>query len=143
VVVAQRHMHLLHVGWPKACMYCNDITDSIHKRGRRADWPALPPGAAHWHGHPNLVLSCPVLSSHLSCSCLTPSTILPLPRSCFIDWWLWQQSALLQQAQDLIERAGATAAVGLIQVGGCRHQLPLGLAATVAPEPPAFSQSPG
>lgn len=40
-------------------------------------------------------------------------------RSCFGDWWCWQQQALSEQQQQLEQRTGATAAAALAQVG-CR-----------------------
>jgi hypothetical protein len=40
-----------------------------------------------------------------------------LCRSCFCDWWCWQQQALCEQQKQLEQRTGATAAAALMQVG--------------------------
>lgn len=37
-------------------------------------------------------------------------------RSCFAEWWCWQQDAYLQQQKALEEQTGATAAAALIRV---------------------------
>lgn len=37
-------------------------------------------------------------------------------RSCFADWWCWQQQDLAEQQLQLEQRTGATAAAALVQV---------------------------